>query len=87
MATPDSGVRPEDGSETHAHMVEFRFALTWTVGGRTWAVDEGGRKEVHGLLRLPYTLPLPLTIAVNLPLPLPLPHTPYPIPHTPYPYP
>ena len=46
MATPDNGVKPGDGSETHAHMVEFRFALTWTVG---ISVDEGGRKEVHGL--------------------------------------
>ena len=59
MATPDNGVKPGDGSETHAHVVEFRFALTWTVGGRTWAVDEGGRKEVHGLACYAYLTPYP----------------------------
>ena len=82
MATPDNGVKPEDGSEAHAHMVEFRFALTWTVGGRTWAVDEGGRKEVDGLLRLPYPLPLPPDHS-RKPAPTPT-LTQYPYP---YPYP
>ena len=62
LATPDNGVKPDDGAEAYARMIEmwFLFALTWTVG---ISVDEDGRKEVDGLLREldpnPYPNPYP----------------------------